>query len=188
MRACIGTSETNNDEFTLEKLIKKFIIEITTKETKCRDIIFAPIIFDEINDIINKLNFNINILYHMKTIHIDKYYSNTFKFGYDGLLFKSISNSKNNHDNNDSNNVNNDNNDNNDNNINNINNVNNVNDSIYQYKYSLTSISNYFDNKINDKESLLNELSKSMNFNTTLDTFKLFYNEGIVINSNLLFL
>jgi hypothetical protein len=53
-------------------------------------------------------------------------------------------------------------------------------------KYSLTSISNYFDNNINTKEKLLTDLYKNINTinNKTIDTFKLFYNEGILINSN----
>ena len=162
MRACIGTSDTNNDEYTIEKYIKKFIIDISIKETKCRDLIFKPIRSDEIHN----LTFNINILYHMKSIHIDKYYSNNFKFGCDGLLFKSI--------------VNNDNDTNNDKTKDNI---------TTNCKYSLTSISYYFDTNINTKEKLLNDLYNTMNTmntmnNKPIDTFKLFYNEGLLINSN----
>jgi len=147
LRGCIGTSETNNDEYTIENNIKRFIIELTTKETKCRDLIFNPIMIDEINDI----TFNVNILYHMKSINIHNFHSNQFNFGYDGLLFKSILNDK------------------------------------KQCKYSLTSISKYFDNNIN-KDIFLNELFKIINGNINdyqeyNDTYKLFYNEGILINS-----
>jgi AmmeMemoRadiSam system protein B len=166
IRACIGTSDTNNDEYTIEKYIKKFILEISIKETKCRDLIFKPIVFDEIND----LTFNINILYHMKSINIDKYYSNYFKFGCDGLLFKSIVNNENDKDKY-------------------TNTTTNTNTNTTNFKYSLTSISHYFDNNINTKEKLLIDLYNNMNTmnsinNKTINTFKLFFNEGILINSN----
>ena len=146
LRACIGTSETNNDDYTIENNIKRFILDLSTKETKCRDLLFKPITSDEINDI----TFNINILYHMKTININTFYSNQFNLGCDGLLFKpSVNDTK-------------------------------------QCKYSLTSISKYFNNNIN-KDIFLNELCKTINISynnqTNTNLYKLFYNEGILINS-----
>jgi hypothetical protein len=84
LRACIGTSDTNHDEYTIETNVKRFIKELSTNETKCRGLLFKPITFDEINDI----TFNINILYHMKSINVDTFNSNQFNFGCDGLLFK----------------------------------------------------------------------------------------------------
>jgi AmmeMemoRadiSam system protein B len=159
LRGCIGTSETNNDDYTIENNISRFIIELTTKETKCRNIIFQPITFNEINN----LQFSINILYHMKKINKDKYNSNQFKFGYDGLLFKIIIN----------------------NNYNNNNNDNDSNNSIS--KYTLTSISQYFDNNINNPDKLLNELLKTNNNDTiNNNAFQLFYNEGLLIHSNII--
>ena len=102
----------------------------------------------------------------MKSINIDNFNSNQFNFGCDGLLFKSILNNK------------------------------------KQCKYSLTSISKYFDNNIN-KHIFLNELFKIINGNVNEnengngngndtvynyqqynDTYKLFYNEGVLINSH----
>ena len=169
LRGCIGTSETNNDEYTIENNIKRFVLELSTKETKCRDLIFQPITLDEINDTINNLTFNINILYHMKSINIDKYYSNQFKFGDDGLLFQSLVNVDNKHNN--------------------------------KCKYSLTSISKYFNNHnnynnidnnsnnvINNtienvKKQFLNELLNNIN-DSHQNNFKLFYNEGLLINTN----
>ena len=141
LRGCIGTSETNNEDYTIENNISKFIIELTSKETKCRNITFQPITFNEIND----LQFNINILYHMKKINKDKYNTHQFRFGYDGLLFNSTIS-----------------------------------------KYTLTSITQYFDNNITTSENLLKELLK-INHNDTINdnTFQLFYNEGILIDSNI---
>jgi AmmeMemoRadiSam system protein B len=164
LRACIGTSETNNDEYTLENNIKRFIIELTTKETKCRDLLFQPITFDDINEKLNHFSMNVNILYHMKSINLTTFHSHQFNFGSDGLLFKYGVNDK------------------------------------HKCKYSLTSISKYFDKNMNknnflselyksihSKEETINTLNTANTANTantiTNNTFKLFYNEGILINS-----
>jgi hypothetical protein len=169
LRGCIGTSETNNDEYTIENNIKRFVLDLSTKETKCRDLLFQPITFDELHNLI----FNINILYHIKTISIDKYYSNQFKFGCDGLLFQSLVT------------------------INDKTKTNN------KCKYSLTSILKYFNNNTNtntdtdtntdtntdtdtdtnyNKVKLIKEHLKNIN-DTKQNEFKLFYNEGLLINS-----
>ena len=160
IRGCIGTSETNNDDYTIVNNIKRFVLDLSTKDTKCRDLIFTPIKYEELEN----LNISINILYHMKSTTIENY-NNHFKFGSDGLLFKSKVNDK------------------------------------PLSKYSLTQITHYFnkikkqmyntkdntiiqtkpiDNSSNFKTILLNEL-----FSIDSNTFnnKLFYNEGILINS-----
>jgi len=159
IRGCIGTSETNNDDYTIVNNIKRFVLDLSTKDTKCRDLIFTPIKYEELEN----LNISINILYHMKSTTIENY-NNHFKFGSDGLLFKSKVNDK------------------------------------PLSKYSLTQITHYFnkikkqmyntkdntiqtkpiDNSYNFKTILLNELF-SINSNTLNN--KLFYNEGILINS-----
>ena len=87
LRGCRGTSETNNDDYTIETNIKKFVLELSTNETKCRDIIFQPLHKNELN----KLKININILYHMKELALEDYHKQ-FKFGCDGLLIKSTIN------------------------------------------------------------------------------------------------
>ena len=159
LRGCIGTSETNNDEYTIENNIKRFVLELSTKETKCRDLVFQPITLDELHNTIDKLSFNITILYHMKSLHIDKYYSNQFKFGNDGLLFQSLVNVDNKH--------------------------------TTKCKYSLTSISTYFNTNTTEntdninKIKLISELFKHIN-DTKQNEFKLFYNEGMVINDTII--
>ena len=178
LRGCIGTSETNNDEYTIENNIKRFIIELSTKETYCRDLKFNPITFDEISNI----TFNINILYHMKSINVDTFNSNQFNFGCDGLLFKSILNNKqqckysltsiskyfNS-------------------NINktlflnelckNINDNDNVNDNVNDIVNDIVN-----DNvNINDNNNVNGNRN---NYNQYSNTYKLFYNEGILLNSN----
>ena len=154
---CSGTSETNNDDYTIVNNIKRFVLDLSTKDTKCRDLNFKPIKYEDIET----LNISINILYHMKSTTIENYNS-YFKFGCDGLLFKSKSNDK------------------------------------TLSKYSLTQITHYFNNnnynsnykqKIqincsdktisNSKTILLNEL---ITIEPNTFNYKLFYNEGILIN------
>ena len=89
LRGCIGTSETNNDDYTIETNIKKFVIELSTKTTTCRDLLFQPINSNELTN----LRFELTILYHMKPINSEDYL-NYFKFGRDGLLFKTTIHNK----------------------------------------------------------------------------------------------
>ena len=79
LAGCIGTLETNNDEYTLEDNIKKYVILSATNDTR-----FTPITFDEFK----LLTINITILYDLLPITINQYFGNKFKLGVDGILIK----------------------------------------------------------------------------------------------------
>jgi hypothetical protein len=91
LRANIGTIETNNDEFTIESNLKRFAIKLgTTAKTRYRDIDLPPLEPSEFN----KLTFNITILSNTKTISINDYFGNKFKFGNDCIIVTSTKYSK----------------------------------------------------------------------------------------------
>ena len=150
LRGCIGTSETNNDDYTIETNIKKFVCELSTKTTKCRDLEFSPIHYNEL-DI---LTFELTILYHMKPINSEDYL-NHFKFGSDGLLFKTM-----------------------------VNNKPLCKYSLTQmtlyFNRNNKEVSSNTNNNNNNNKILLNELSNTYLSNTN---FILFYNEGMIIKS-----
>ena len=79
LAGCIGTLETNNDEYTLEYNIKKYVVLSATDDPR-----FTPITFDEFD----LLNINITILYDLLPISINEYFGSKFKLGRDGILIK----------------------------------------------------------------------------------------------------
>ena len=74
---CLGTLETNNDEYTLEDNIKKYVVLSATSDTR-----FTPITFDEFN----LLSINITVLYDLLPITVNEYFGSKFKLGNDGIL------------------------------------------------------------------------------------------------------
>ena len=150
LRGCIGTSETNNNDYTIETHIKKFVCELSTKTTKCRDLEFSPIHYNELDN----LTFELTILYHMKPINSEDYL-NHFKFGSDGLLFKTM-----------------------------VNNKPLCKYSLTQmtlyFNRNNKEVSSNTNNNNNNNKILLNELSNTYLSNTN---FILFYNEGMIIKS-----
>ena len=77
IRGCIGTLETDNDEYTIESNIKRYILD-----TAFRDARFPPVNITEFN----KLEFGITILYPLKPITLNEYFSTKFVLGHNGIL------------------------------------------------------------------------------------------------------
>ena len=71
-------SETENNEYTIEDNVKKYVI------LSANDKRFERIEFYDFNT----LSFSINILYNIIPITVNEYFSNKFKLGYDGILIK----------------------------------------------------------------------------------------------------
>ena len=84
LRACLGTNEINNEEFTLLSAIKKNTNELTLYKTKYKNLEFNKIEPSEYN----KLLFNITILYPITKISKSNYLGNIFKYGSDGLILE----------------------------------------------------------------------------------------------------
>ena len=78
LAGCIGTLETENNEYTIEDNVKKYVI------LSANDKRFERIEFYDFNT----LSFSINILYNIIPITVNEYFSNKFKLGYDGILIK----------------------------------------------------------------------------------------------------
>lgn len=79
LRGCIGTLETNNDEYNIESNVKKYVIEAAFRDSR-----FSSIEIDEFYH----LDIAITILYTLQPITINQYYTGKFKLGRDGLLMK----------------------------------------------------------------------------------------------------
>ena len=90
LRSCSGTIETNNVDFTILTNIKKIINELAITKSNYKDLHFLPIDPSELN----KLTFNINILYHLIPISINEYFGSTFIIGKDGLILKNTDSKK----------------------------------------------------------------------------------------------
>ena len=90
LRACIGTTETNNEDFTILSNVKNFTNDLISKITKYKNLQFLPIEPSEFN----KLKFNIIILNNIKSISINDYFGYKFIFGKDGLILKIDKNNK----------------------------------------------------------------------------------------------
>ena len=84
LRSCTGTTETQNDDFTIITNIKKYTSDFVLYKTKYKALNFEPLLPNEFN----KLSFNISILNNIKEISINEYFGNKFKFGQDGLIVK----------------------------------------------------------------------------------------------------
>jgi len=163
LRSCSGTVETNNDDFTILNNIKRIGIELSINKNNYKDMHFPKLDASELN----KLTFQITILYHINNISINDYFGNKFNFGTDGLFIKDSkdSKSKNNNflfslksiketkQNNDSN------------------------------DYNDSNNSNIISNKKTLLESLCNSELQKKNKNF-LDNVKLYYNEGIIFSDN----
>jgi uncharacterized protein (TIGR00296 family)/AmmeMemoRadiSam system protein B len=79
LRGCIGTLETNNDEFNIESNIKKYIIEAATHDPR-----FSPVDLADFYE----LDINITILNELAPITLNQYFTNKFQLGRDGILMK----------------------------------------------------------------------------------------------------
>ena len=88
LRACSGTTETNNNDLTILSNIKKITNQLALEKSTYKNINFLPLMPSEFN----KLTFNITILYHIKPIDVTEYFGYKFIVGKDGLIFKSNNN------------------------------------------------------------------------------------------------
>ncbi len=77
LRGCIGTTETNNLDNTIETNVKKFIEEAAFNDTR-----FNPLQPFEYN----RIQLSLTILYKLKKISIGDYFKSKFKLGKDGIL------------------------------------------------------------------------------------------------------
>jgi AmmeMemoRadiSam system protein A/AmmeMemoRadiSam system protein B len=80
LRGCIGTLETDNDEITIETNVKRYILDTAFKDNR-----FPAVELTEFN----KLEFSITILYTLKPITLNEYFSSKFVLGRDGILISS---------------------------------------------------------------------------------------------------
>jgi len=79
LRGCIGTLETDNDELNIEKNVKQFVIEASSKDSR-----FKPITLSEFN----KVDISITLLNKLIPITLNQYFTNKFQLGKNGILMK----------------------------------------------------------------------------------------------------
>jgi uncharacterized protein (TIGR00296 family)/AmmeMemoRadiSam system protein B len=79
LRGCIGTLETDNDEFNIESNVKKYAIEAAFSDNR-----FSAVTIEEFN----KLDITITILYGLQPISLNQYFTGKFQLGRDGILMK----------------------------------------------------------------------------------------------------
>jgi uncharacterized protein (TIGR00296 family) len=79
LRGCIGTTDTDDIETTIESNISKFIVESAFNDSR-----FNHLDISEYNNI----ELSITILYKLKPISVNDYYSDKFIMGKDGILLK----------------------------------------------------------------------------------------------------
>jgi uncharacterized protein (TIGR00296 family)/AmmeMemoRadiSam system protein B len=79
LRGCIGTLETDNDEFNIESNIKKYVIKAAMHDSR-----FTPVELKEFQ----KLEISITVLYNIAPISLNQYFTNKFQLGRDGILMK----------------------------------------------------------------------------------------------------